>query len=191
MRILRSRLAVVLLLAPAALATGPDAFRPRVVDWTDTVYVPAWPQASPAPQAVVLRYQRWASAAGRAENVLDEPVGVVFTHRVRMELRLAGGRLLDLSTREGQEARLLAAFDGVEDFEGVSAAAFAITGGETTTILIDDPAEVAFFAGQGGEVPLTIAATGEAGFLGPNGLRQEVEVRAGLRVTVQYVGSAP
>jgi len=143
------------------------------------------------PQAVVLRYQRWASASGRAENVLDQPAGVVFSHRVRMELRIAGGRLLDLSNREGQETRWLAAFDGLEDFSGASATSLAVVGGDTTTIVIDDPTDIVFFAGLGGEVPLTIAATGEAGFSGPNGLRQEVDVRAGLRVTVEYLRSAP
>lgn len=191
MSTLRSSFALLLLLTPVAFATGPNSFRPRQVDWSDTVFVPAWPADASMPQAVVLRYQRWASASGRAENVLDEPAGVVFSHRVRMELRIAGGRLLDLSNREGVETHLLAAFDGIEDYDGVSATSLAIAGGETTTIVIDDPADIAFFAGLGGEVPLTIAATGEAGFAGPAGLRQEVDVRAGLRVTVEYLSSAP
>lgn len=188
---LRSSLAVLLLLAPLGFATGPNSFRPRQVDWSDTVFVPAWPAGAPMPQAVVLRYQRWASASGRAENVLDQPAGVVFSHCVRMELRIAGGRLLDLSSREGHETRWLAAFDGLEDFAGVSATSLAVEGGETTTIVIDDPTDIVFFAGLRGAVPLTIAATGEAGFSGPNGLRQEVDVRAGLRVTVEYLSSAP
>lgn len=191
MRTLRTSFALLLLLAPFGFATGPNSFRPRQVDWSDIVYVPAWSADAPLPQAVVLRYQRWASASGRAENLLDAPVGVVFSHHVRMELRIPNGRLLDLSNREGHEARLLAAFDGLEDYTGVSAASLATVGGETTTIVMTDPADIAYFAGFGGEVPLTIAATGEASFQGPIGLRQEVDVRAGLRVTVEYVFSAP
>jgi len=189
MRTLRSSFAFLLLLAPFGFATGPNSFRPRPLDWNDTVFVPAWSADAPPPHAVVLRYQRWASASGRAENVLDAPVGIVFSHRVRMELRIAGGRLLDISSREGHEARLLAAFDGFEDYTGLSAASLAIEGGETTTIVITDPVDIAFFAGLGGQVPLTISATGEAEFEGPVGLRQEVDVRAGLRVTVEYLSS--
>lgn len=190
---MRLRPALSWLLVPVsiALASGPNSYRPRIVDWSGPVSVPAFPADGPAPQAVLLRYQRWSSASGRVENMLDEACGVVFTHRVQMELSLAGGRTLDVSSREGNEARLLGAYDGVEDFGGTSGLSLSSSGGETTTLVLDDPADVAEFAGRDGVVPLWVIATGEAAFSGPESLRQEVEVRAGVRVTVEYVASAP
>lgn len=190
---MRMRSALLLMLVPVsiALASGPNSIRPRVVDWSGTVFVPAFPAEGPAPQAVVLRYQRWSSAVGHVENMLDQACGVVFMHRVQMELSLAGGRMLDLSSREGSEARLLEAYDGVEDFDGSSGLSLSSSGGDTTVLVLDDPADIAWFAGSDGAVPLWFVATGEAAFSGPESLRQELEVRAGVRVTVEYLPSAP
>jgi len=191
--VLRMRSAVLLLLVPVsmALATGPNSVRPRIVDWSGPVFVPAFPADQPTPQAALLRYQRWSSAAGRVENLDDEACGVVFAHHVRMELSLSGGRMLDVSSRAGNEARLLGAYDGLEDFDGTSGLSLSSSVGDATTLVLDDPADIAFFAGSQGSVALWVLATGEAVFSGPASLRQEVEVRAGVRVTVEYVPGTP
>lgn len=186
---LRIPSAFLLLLVPAtlALATGPNSFRPRVVDWNDTLFVPAYPAGDPVPQAVVLRYQRWTSASGRVENMEGSPCGVVFTHYVQMELSLSGGRVLDVANRIGEDTCLLGAYDGIEDFGGESGRSLWSSAGETTTLVLLDPADIAFFAGSEGVVPLQIVATGEAAFWGPESLQQDVEQRAGVRLTVEYV----
>jgi len=187
------RSAVLLLLVPFAVAlpTGPNSYRPRIVDWAGPMFVPAFPAGQPPPQAVILRYQRWSSASGRVENVADRACGVVFEHQVQMQLSLPGGRLLDVSSRTGSEARLLAAYDGLEDFDGTSGLALSSIAGDTTYLVLDDPADIAHFAGGGGGVSLWVLATGQAVFTGPSTLRQEVEVRAGARLTVEYVPGAP
>jgi len=187
----RRRSALLLLLVPVSIAsaTGSNAWRPRAVDWSDTVYVPAYSSEAEPPAAVVLHYQRWTSASGQVENVDPAPCGVIFLHEVRLELSLPGGRLLDVATRVGSGARLLGAYDGAIDYAGGSSAALRNADADVVTLVLDDPADVAWFAGRGGVVGLRVVATGEAGFLGPDSLAQETEVRAGVRITVQYLGS--
>lgn len=187
----RRRSAHLLLLVPISIAsaTGSNAFRPRTVDWSDTVYVPAYSPRAEPPTAVVLHYQRWTSAGGQAENMDPGPCGVIFLHEVRLELSFPGGRVLDVATRAGSEAHLLGAYDGAVDFAGGSGTALRGAAGEDVTLVLDDPADVAWFAGRGGFVGLQVEATGQAGFLGPESLAQETEVRAGVRITVEYLGS--
>lgn len=189
MRRIRSAFLFLLLPVPFVLGSTPNSFRPRAIDWSDTVYVPAYPAGNALPLAVVLRYQRFTSAVGRVENLHDEPCGIIFTHRVRMQLGLAGGRVLDDASREGTETRFLSAFDGSDDFDGDSGDAVIAAGGDSTTLVLDDPADIAFFVGSGGVVALSIDATGQAEIASPKGVRQEIDVRAGVRVTVEYVTS--
>lgn len=189
---LRIRSAILLLLVPISIAsaTGPNAFRPHAVDWMETLYVPAYdagPDGPDVPRAVVLRYQRWTSASGSVENMDAQACGVVFLHEVRLELSLVGGRVLDVSTRVGSEARMLGPFDGKLDYAGASGEDLWSAEGATTALVLDDPADIAWFTGGPAGVPLLVVATGEAGFAGPESLHQDAEVRAGVRLTVEYL----
>lgn len=190
----RIRSALLLLCVPISIAsaTGPNSLRPRTVDWSEVLFVPAYepgPGGPDAPAAVVLRYQRWTSARGDAENMDASPCGVIFTHEVHLELGFEGGRTLDLSSRMGTDSRMLGGFDGSVDFSGGSGVALWSSEAATTVLVLDEPEDIAWFTGPSRETRLRLTATGEAGFVGPGTLHQEVEVRAGARVTVEYLGS--
>lgn len=189
-RRIRSAILFLLLPVPFVLGAGPNSHRPRACDWTDSVFVPAFSADEPPPIAVVLHYQRYAAAVGRVENVQPEPCGVVFMHRIQMRLSLPGGRVLDEASAEGSETRFLAGFDGSDDFDGDSGDALVSVNRDTTTLVLDDPADIAWFAGVDGAVALTVAATGFAELAGPESLRHDVDLRAGVRITVEYVTNA-
>lgn len=140
----RIRSAILLLLVPISIAsaTGPNAFRPHTVSWMETLFVPAYdagPDGPDVPRAVVLRYQRWTSASGSVENMDEQACGVVFTHEVSLELSLVGGRVLDVSSRMGSEARMLGPFDGAIDYAGASGIGLWSAEGATTVLVLDDP----------------------------------------------------
>ncbi len=169
-----------------AVATDGNAHRPRVGNWSDTVWVPAYDPTQGVPRAVSLLYQRWSICQGRAENPSRSPCAVQFTHAVSLELALRGGRTIDTAELSGYEASYLTAFDGEVDYDGDSGCVLGPMGLETRVLYLDDPEDIAFFERERGQVPLTFTAMGQAYFSAPEGLQTEVDMRVGVRVVCQY-----
>lgn len=169
-----------------AVATGGNSQRPRGVNWSDTLWVPAYDPSHGVPRSVSLRYQRWSVSHGSVENTTPQPCAVQFTHTVNLELALRGGRVLDSAERSGTEARYLAAFDGTTDYDGDSGCVLGPLGLEERLLYLDDPEDIAFFDRPRGLVPLTFTATGEGILSAPEGLQSEIDMRVGVRVVCQY-----
>jgi hypothetical protein len=169
-----------------AVATDGNSHRPRGVNWSDTVWVPAYDPTQGVPRSITLRYQRWSVCQGSAENPTRTPCAVQFTHNVTLELALRGGRTLDTSERSGTEACYLAAFDGEMDFDGDSGCVLGPLGLEERMLYLDDPEDIAFFDRERGLVPLQFTATGEGLLSAPDFLKTEIDMRVGVRVVCEY-----
>jgi hypothetical protein len=184
-------LSSLLLLAAIPLtavnAADGNAHRPRGVNWSDTLWVPAYDPDQGVPLAVSLRYQRWTISQASVENPTRSPCAVQFTHSVNLELALQGGRTLDTSELSGFDADSLAAFDGEVDYDGDSGCVLGPMGLETRLLYLDDPEDIAYFDRSRGLVPLTFTAMGESFLSAPDSLQTEVDMRVGVRVVCEYV----
>lgn len=180
----------ILLLAAIPLtavsASDGNSYRPRGVNWSDTVWVPAYDPTLGIPRGVSLRYQRWSITQGSAENPTRSPCAILFTHWVNLELALRGGRTIDTAQASGVEGRYLTGFDGQMDYAGDSGCVLGPMGLETRLLYLDDPEDIAFFERSRGLVPLTFSATGESYFSAPEGVETDIDMRVGVRVVVEY-----
>ncbi len=190
MRSPSSIVAVLLLCVSAGAAQrGADSLRPRPLDWDATVCVRGFDPALGTPTLVRLRLQRHVVAHARVENTAAGAAAAAFTYAVDLRLHSPAGELLAQRLISGWDASDLAAFDGVADLSGPSSAILGTEHGDVEWIEITDPVLIEQFRGEpalGLPVRLPVAAAGEAHLAAPDGALRATDLRAGVRVVVEY-----